>query len=499
MYYIGIDIGTSSVKVLALDDNGQVVGTRSSSYPVYYENPFWSEQEPTDWWEGTKIAVKGLLESCQIADDQVASIGLSGQMHGLVSLDQKGDCIRRAILWNDQRTTLECEELTEQFGQELIRLTGNVALTGFTAPKLLWLKKNQPQQFARIKHILLPKDYIRYRLTGDYATDVSDASGTLLFDVENKAWSEPILNFIGLDLEALPKVYESYEVTGHVSQQAKQELGLSGEIAVVGGGSDQAAAAVGSGAVDQGAMSISLGTSGVVFIAHDHFRADIKGRTHSFCHANGTYHTMGVMLSAAGCLSWWVDNRFAGDYEQALSEIDQIPVGSQGLLFLPYLTGERTPYPDPYVRGTFTGINPNTSRQAMTRSILEGVCLGLYDNYLLIEQLGLEVNQVRVVGGGTKSRQWVQILADVLGSDLNLLNTGEGASLGAAILAAVGSGRYQTVSEACKEIIDVADTIYYQPDNHQLYQKLHQRYKSLYASLKDWYADFGIETAEREQ
>lgn len=489
MIYLGIDLGTSSVKVLAINDKHEILGDTSREYPVHYPHEKWAEQDPEDWWAGTVEAIRELMDKYRIPADGIASIGFSGQMHGLVALDKENKVLFPAILWCDQRTEEECEELTKAFGSELLReYTGNKALTGFTAPKILWVKKNRPELFAQIKHILLPKDYIRYRLTGDYAIDASDASGTLMLDVKNRRWSPPVCEYLGIEESQLPKVYESYEVTGGVSDEVMAALGLSGDILVVGGAGDQAAGAVGTGTVEAGIVSVTLGTSGVVFAAHDDYAVDQNCRLHAFCHANGKYHTMGVMLSAASCLKWWADSAPGDPDIDTLLEEAEAAEGESKLIFLPYLMGERTPYPDPNAKGCFLGLDMNTSRGHMTRAVLEGVAFGLRDSLEILRDLQIPIQHVRVIGGGAKSSYWKQILADVFKIELEEINTNQGGALGAAILAAVGAGLYETVDEGCRRMISVVDRVKPGVENMKHYDSLYPRYQEAYRSLKDWFS-----------
>jgi len=488
MYFLGIDLGTSSVKVLAINDHEIIVGDVTKDYPVHYPFDKWAEQDPEDWWIKTVEAIRDLMNEYRIPSDQIAAIGFSGQMHGLVALDENDKVLFPAILWCDQRTEKECEDITSAFGKDQLRdLTGNKALTGFTAPKILWVKKNHPELFKKIKHILLPKDFIRLKLTGEYATDVSDASGTLLFDVKNKVWSRPICDFLGIAIEQLPKVYESYEITGSVSEEAKALLGLKGEVLVVGGAGDQAAGAVGTGTVVEGIVSVNIGTSGVVFAAHDDYVVDSDCRLHAFCHANGKYHTMGVMLSAASCLKWWIDSAQTGmDYDSILKEAQETD-SNQGLIFLPYLMGERTPYPDPNAKGCFLGLNMNTSRGNMTRALLEGVAFGLRDSLEILKDLAIPVNHIRIIGGGARSPLWKQILADIFQMEIEEINTNQGGGLGSAILAAVGAGFYKSVDEGCQRMIRVVNKINPIETNVKYLNQLYPRYQAGYQMLKEWF------------
>ena len=487
--FIGIDVGTSAAKVIVIDETGKVLASSSQEYPVHYPHVGWAEQDPEDWWQRVKAGIVDVLSDPLVKTDSVRAIGLTGQMHGLVALDSANRVLLPAILWNDQRTQAECDEITETIGQDkLTECTGNKALTGFTAPKILWVKKNHPKLFKRIAHILLPKDYIRFRLSGDFATDVSDASGTLMFDVKNRKWSSEMSDLLELPVEALPKCYESSEVTGVVSESVKSELGLKGEVLIVAGASDQAAGAVGTGTVEPGTVSVSLGTSGVVFAPQEHYAVDSNNRLHAFCHANGKWHTMGVMLSAASCLKWWIDNVHFGlpnPYYTLLSEADDVPAGSRGLFFLPYLMGERTPHSDPNARGGFIGLTMSHTRAEMTRAILEGVAYGLNDSLQIIRELGIPVDQVRVTGGGAKSRLWRSILADVFGTLINSSRSSEGPAFGAAVLAAVGSGEFSSVYSACRELSETTETNQPNPENVKRYREGHSTFQGLYADLKE--------------
>ncbi len=489
MLFLGIDLGTSSVKVVAMDSSGTLIGEGTAEYPLSYPKEGWAEQDPEDWWRGTVSSIKELIKTSGIGPEQITAIGFSGQMHGLVALDKDHKILLPAILWCDQRTQTECDELTEVFGfQGLGKRVANQALTGFTAPKLLWIKHTDPELFEQIEHILLPKDYIRYRLTGDFATDYSDASGMLLLDVQNKCWSNDICAYVGIKQSALPKLYESYEVTGVVSASTLEVLGLKGDILVVGGAGDQAAGAIGTGTVESGVISVTLGTSGVVFAAHDYFARDDQMRLHAFCHANGKYHTMGVMLSAASCLKWWTDTvNYDIPFDTLMSEAQNIPGYTQHVIFLPYLMGERTPYPNPDARGTFIGLSPTTTRGQMTRAILEGVAFGLKDSLDILHDMHIPIEEIRVIGGGSKSAFWLQILANILGLPVHRINTDQGGALGAAILAAVGSGAFDSVEAACLKIVRAIDPI--QPKSEEIphYKQLHYRFKSLYKALEPWF------------
>lgn len=483
--YIGIDLGTSSVKILLMAKDGRIVDEVTQEYPVYYPKTNWAEQNPEDWWQGTLNALKELIDKNHEVKSEIKGIGFSGQMHGMVALDISGEVLTPAIIWCDQRTAEECDEITNHFGREkLSELVGNKALTGFTAPKILWIKKHYPEIFEKVAMYLLPKDYINYRLSGDYATDYSDASGMLLLDVKNKCYSKAVLDFIGITEKQLPKLHESYEVTGKLSDKLKEELGLLQDVIIVGGAGDQAAGAIGTGTVSEGVVSVTLGTSGVVFAAHDHYKVDAQNRLHAFCHASGRYHSMGVMLSAASSLKWWTDQVAMADIDTVLDEMDE---EITDIVFLPYLMGERTPYADPNARGTFIGMDMNTGRKELTKAILEGVSFGLKDSLDILKDMKIPVDEIRVIGGGAKSKKWRQILADIFGHKIVGINTNQGGALGAAILAAVGNHAYANVDEATKTIIKTVDAIEPDMKKHAIYQEKHKKYQSLYGYLKPYF------------
>ncbi len=469
----GIDVGTSATKGVAISDAGEVLATEEAPYPLSTPRPGWSEQDPEDWWRATETVLAALTNTAGAP----AGIGLSGQMHGLVALDENDDVIRPAILWNDQRTQAECDEIEETIGLErLIKLTGNRALTGFTAPKILWLRNHEPDSYAKIARVLLPKDYVRLRLTGEHATDVSDASGTLLLDVANRAWSNEVSQALDIDPAWLPTALESPEVSGHTEQG----------IPVAAGGGDQAAGAVGVGVDRKGPVSVALGTSGVVFAALDAFAADPEARVHAFCHAvPGAWHAMGVMLSAAGSLSWW---RHASapdaDYDTLLNEAAAWPAGAEGLLFVPYLAGERTPYADPDARGAFVGLGLRHDRGALTRAVLEGVAFGLRDSLDLIDELGGQPQLGRVSGGGARSRLWTQIIASVLELPLEQVAVDEGAAFGAAILGGVAAEVWPDVHAAVKETVKPRDQIDPVSKWIEPYREQRERFRALYPALK---------------
>ncbi len=489
MYYLGIDLGTSSVKVLVIDDKNKIIGDASREYPVYYPQEKWAEQNPEDWWSETKKCIQDVVRDYAIPSNGIGGISFSGQMHGLVALDENNDVLTPAILWCDNRTEEECAEITAYFGQEkLSQYTGNKALTGFTAPKILWLKKNRPEIFSKIKHIMLPKDYVSFQLTGQYSTDVSDASGMLLLDVQQRQWSKEMLAYLEINEAMLPKLYESYEACGHVLPSVMEELGLDGDIVVAAGAGDQAAGAVGTGTVVEGIVSVTLGTSGVVFAAHEQYAHDKENRLHAFCHSNGKYHSMGVMLSAASCLKWWVDTAQKGmSFEELLHEAETIESEDKHLVFLPYLMGERTPYADPNAKGAFVGMSMLTQRGHMTKAVLEGVSYGLKDSMEILKDIHVPIKQVRVIGGGAKSPLWKQILADMFEVEIEEINTNQGGALGAAILGAVAAGHFNTVAEGCDAMIKVVNTVKPNPKKAAYYQEKYQRFVKLYDALKEWY------------
>jgi xylulokinase len=488
---LGLDISTTGAKALLIDERGQVVASHNTPQPISMPKPLWSEQNPADWWDGIVQSVHALLEATN--HPEISAIGLTGQMHGLVLLDAEGDVLRPSILWNDGRTQTQCDEITKRIGFErLIQLTGNRALTGFTAPKILWVRENEPEVYAQAAHILLPKDYLRLKLTGDYVMDVSDASGTSLLDVANRRWSSEVLDALDIPSEWMPRLAEGPEITGVVSAEAAQLTGLKAGTPVVGGGGDQAAGAVGVGAVEPHIISLVVGTSGVVFAPLAHYAYEPEGRLHAFCHAApGLWHFMGVMLSAAGSLQWYRDTLAPGEkFDDLLGPAAEIPPGSDGLLFLPYLTGERTPHPDPLARGAFVGLTTRHTKAQMTRAVLEGVAFGLKDSFQLMSNAGLpEQLEIRVAGGGAQSQLWRQILADVIGSPLVTTNSTEGAAYGAALLAAVGAGVFPDVVSACQAAIRTGEAT--EPRNSDAYANAYQNYQGLYPALKEVFSRSG--------
>jgi len=488
-YLLGIDVSTTGVKALLVAADGQVVGSANTEQPLYTPQPLWSEQDPADWWNGAVNSVRQVLAQTGVDGSQVAAVGLTGQMHGLTLLDRQGQVLRPAILWNDGRTAEQCDEIRARLGKErLVAITGNDALTGFTAPKILWVRQHEPQVYARVAHILLPKDYVRYRLTGGFAVDCADGAGMILMDIKKRAWSGEVLDALQIPADWLPQVFEGPQVTGVISAEAAQLTGLKAGTPVVGGGGDQAAGAVGVGAVQPGVVSLALGTSGVVFASTPSPFIEPQGRLHAFCHAvPGRWHLMGVMLSAAGSLRWYRDTFHPGqDYDSLLAPAAAIPAGCEGLLFLPYLTGERTPHPDPLARGAFAGLTIRHNQAHLVRAVLEGVAFGLRDSFELMKQAGQkEIRQVRVSGGGARSPLWRQILADVLGAELVTVNTTEGAAYGSALLAGVGAGLWPDVDAACQATVRLTGSTAPLPGDQAAYEKYYALYRQLYPALKE--------------
>lgn len=486
-YFLGIDISTTSAKALIINERGDVIAVHGTPQPISQPKPLWSEQHPHDWWDGVAQSIKGALQSANLKGEDIVAIGLTGQMHGLVMLDEAGNVLRPAILWNDQRTQAQCDAITEQIGfHRLIELTGNRALTGFTSPKILWVRDNEPEVYARCAHILLPKDYIRYRLSGAYAMDMADGAGTALMNVAKREWSTEVLNTLGIPVEWMPQLYEGTEVTSIVSPEGALATGLEAGTPIVGGGGDQAAGAVGMGCVSPDKIGVTVGTSGVVFAPLSQYAFEPEGRLHAFCHsAPDQWHFMGVMLSAAGSLQWYRDTLAPHvSFDDLLAEAGNVPAGSDGLFFLPYLTGERTPHPDPLARGGFIGLTTRHTRGHMTRAVLEGVAYGLKDSFTLIAQAGLpEQYEVRISGGGAKSPIWQQIIADVLNAKLVNVNTTEGGAFGSALLAMVGVGTYPDIQSACSATIQTGLSVAPSEDV-QAYQTGYETYQKLYPALK---------------
>lgn len=486
MYFIGIDLGTSAVKLLLTDENGAICGTVSKAYPCLFPHAGWSEQEPEVWYDETVKGVRELLQSAGIAAEDVAALSFGGQMHGLVLLDENDQVIRPAILWNDSRTTAENDYLNTEIGtKRLIELTGNISYTGFTASKILWVEKNEPENFAKIKRIMLPKDYLAYRMTGVCSTDPSDASGMLLFDVKNRKWSDEMLSICHVKEEMLPRIFESYEVTGTLRPEVAEALGLSTGTKVVAGAGDNAASAIGTGTVGNGACNLSLGTSGTLFIASDTFRTDEFASLHAFAHANGKYHLMGCMLSAASANKWWMDEIIGTtDYAGEQAKIREEKLGENHTYFLPYLMGERSPLNDPFARGTFTGMTMDTTRADMTQAVLEGVSFALRDSFEAARKMGVDVKKSTIVGGGAKSPLWKTMLSNILNIELCVPKTEEGPSLGAAMLAGVGAGAFASVEVACQKTPQITDTISPSEELAQKYEVRYQKWKQIYPALK---------------
>lgn len=482
MLYIGIDLGTSSVKLLLMDGNGNIKSTVSREYPLYFPYPGWSEQEPEDWYRETMLGLEELLDGFD--GNEVAGLGFGGQMHGLVILDGEGQVIRPAILWNDGRTKDENDYLNNEIGKEtLSKYTANISFTGFTAPKLLWLKKNEPENFAKIKKIMLPKDYLAYRLTGVHCTDVSDASGMLLLNVEKRVWSDEMCDICGISKEMLPKLYESYECVGTVLPEISARLGLGSSVKVAAGAGDNAAAAVATGTVGDGNCNISLGTSGTVFISSRKFGADKNNALHAFCDANGEYHLMGCMLSAASCNKWWMDEIIGSrDYAGEQEKITKL--GQNHVFYLPYLMGERSPYNDPDARAAFIGMTMDTTRADMTQAVLEGVAFALRDCLEVAKSLGIQIERAKICGGGAKSFLWKKIIANVLNIKLDILESEEGAALGGAMLAAVACGGYPGVEEAAAKIVKTVGTVVPDAGLVEKYELRYQQYKNIYPACR---------------
>lgn len=494
-YFLGIDVSTTATKSLLIDDAGRVMAVASGEYSFETPKPLWSEQEPTLWWDGAIESIQAVLSKAGAGAEDITAVGLTGQMHGLVLLDEAGQVLRPAILWNDQRTQAQCDEIHDRIGREkFIQISGNVALTGFTAPKILWVAENEPDVYARARHVLLPKDYVRFRLTGEYAMDKADGAGTVLMDLRQRNWSAELLEALGIPADWLPPLFEGTEVTGHITRQAAEATGLKAGTPVVAGGGDQAAQAVGVGAVEPGIVALTVGTSGVVFATTPSALIEPEGRLHAFCHAvPGLWHFMGVMLSAAGSLQWYRDTLAPGvSFDDLLHEAEPVPAGSEGLQFLPYLSGERTPYPDPLARGAWVGLTLRHSRGHLTRALLEGVSFGLKDSFRLIQQAGLgEIRQVRASGGGTKGALWRHILASVLEAELVTVNTTEGAAYGAALLAGVGAGMWPDVASACRTTIEITGSTNPDPAQVEAYRKAYPLYRELYPALKPGFDKLG--------
>lgn len=487
MLYIGIDLGTSSVKLLLMNGQGEIQKTVTREYPLYFPNPGWSEQNPEDWWRETIEGIKELTSECD--KNQVAGISFGGQMHGLVILDKNNEVIRPAILWNDGRTSKETDYLNTVIGKEsLSKYTANIAFAGFTAPKILWVKANEPDNFNKIEKIMLPKDYIAYKLSGVHCSDVSDASGMLLMDVKNKCWSQEMIKICGISEAQLPKLYESYDVVGTLKEDIAKELGLSTNCKIVAGAGDNAAAAIGTGTVGEGRCNISLGTSGTIFISSEKFSVDENNALHAFAHADGHYHLMGCMLSAASCNKWWMDSIIGTKaYNEEQGKITRL--GKNTVFFLPYLMGERSPHNNPDARGTFIGMTMDTSREDMTQAVLEGVAFAIRDSFEIAKSLGIKIERTKICGGGAKSPLWKKIIANVLNLKVDIIETEEGPAYGGALLAAVACGEFTSIEDATSKIVKVIDTI--EPDKEVVakYEERYNKFRKIYPTIRELYTE----------
>ena len=484
-YYIGADLGTSALKLLLVNVDGQIIKTVSRDYAISYPNPGWSEQNPEDWWNAFVCGVKELISGLNSCD--IRAIGVGGQMHGLVTLDKDDTVIRPAILWNDGRTDKQTDYLNTIVGKEtLSSLTANIAFAGFTAPKILWMRENEPQKFARISKIMLPKDYINYKLTGVHCSDYSDASGMLLLDVKNKCWSNEMLEICGVTRQQMPKLFESYEVVGTLLPEVASQLGLNVDVKVVAGAGDNAAAAVGTGTVSDGKCNISLGTSGTVFISSDKFSVDKMNALHSFCHASGGYHLMACILSAASCNKWFCESVLkTDDYTAEQSSVSDDMLGKNDVFFLPYLMGERSPINDTDARGTFIGMRMDTTRADMIQAVLEGVAFAIRDNLEIAKASGIKIDSSTLCGGGAKSKLWQKIICNVLNIEINIPLTEQGPGYGAAMLAMVGDGNYSSVVECSEKLVKIKATISPKKEIADRYEKQYLKFKEIYPSMKE--------------
>ena len=482
-YYIGVDLGTSAVKLLLMNDKGAIEKIVSREYPLYFPQPGWSQQNPDDWWNGTVDGIRELISG--IDGNLVAGISFGGQMHGLVILDEADQVIRPAILWNDGRTAAQTDYLNQVVGKEaLARNTANIAFAGFTAPKLLWVREQEPENFARIAKIMLPKDYLAYRMTGVFCTDYSDASGMLLLDVKNRCWSEEMLKICGVRKEQMPRLYESYEKVGTLKPEVAGQLGLPCDCLVAAGAGDNAAAAVGTGTVGEGKCNLSLGTSGTIFISSDDFRMDSHNALHAFAHADGHYHLMGCMLSAASCNKWWMEEIIqTEDYAKEQEKIGTL--GENHVYFLPYLMGERSPHNDPNARGTFIGLTMDTTRAQMTQAVLEGVAFAIRDSFEVARSLGISIDRTMICGGGAKSPLWKKIMANVLNIQVDVPQIEEGPAMGAAMLAAVADGTFASVKEAADCVVRVKETISPDPALAAAYDRQYRKFAQIYPAVRE--------------
>lgn len=488
-YYIGADLGTSAMKLLLVDEGGSIVNTVSETYEAYYPKPGWSEQNPLDWWKAFVIGVGRLI--AEVDAKQIKGIGVGGQMHGLVALDREDTVIRPAILWNDGRTDKETEYLNEVIGKSVLSdCTGNIAFAGFTAPKILWMENHEPENVERIDKIMLPKDYLNYRLTGNHTTDFSDASGMLLLDVKNKCWSEKMLQICGVEKKWMPELKESFEVIGNLKKEVASELGLTEEVIVVAGAGDNAAAAVGTGVVCEGKCNISLGTSGTIFFPMNAFAVDEQNALHAFCHADGRYHLMGCILSAASCNKWFCEEILAdNNYEALQAGITEEKLGENEVFFLPYLMGERSPINDTDARGTFIGMSMKTSQADMVQAVLEGVSFAIRDNFEVARSQGIVIKDSYLCGGGAKSKIWQKILSNVLDIPLRIPVMEEGPGYGAALLAMVGDGTYRTLDECVEQFVKEKEIIYPDKEIALRYQRQYEKYKKIYPTMKELFKE----------
>ncbi len=496
-YLLGIDIGTSGTKTVLFDRGGNPISSSTAEYPLYQPEIGWAEQDPQDWWKAVCITINQVIKDSNINPESISGIGLSGQMHGLVMLDGDGNVLRKSIIWCDQRTAKECVEITEKVGEKrLIDITANPALTGFTASKILWVRNNEPEIYEKCRKILLPKDYIRYMLTGEFATEVSDASGMQLLDIKNRCWSKEVLNALDIPIEYLGDVHESIVVSGKVHKKAAQVTGLKENTPVVGGAGDQAAGAIGNGIIKNGQISSTIGTSGVVFAHLDEPIIDEKGRVHTFCHAvPGAWHMMGVTQGAGLSLKWFRDNFCTNEIEVAkgmgidpyvlmTKEAEKVPAGSRGVIYLPYLMGERTPHLNPKAKGVFFGLSAAHTKNEMLRAVIEGVSYSLLDCMEIIKDTGMNPTNVMVSGGGGKSELWRQILADMFSCKVSTNKSSEGPALGVALLAGVGTGVYKDINEACSIAISENSIQYPKEENSLVYKSYYEIYKKIYNDLK---------------
>jgi len=501
-YYLGIDVGTSGTKALVMNSRGRAVGAATAEHPIYVPKPGWSEQEPEDWWASTIEAVRAVVAKTRINVKKVAGIGFSGQMHGLVILDADGRPLRRSLIWNDQRTAAQAAEIEQTVGgaRKLIKLVGNPAMTSYTLTKLLWVRQHEPRIYDRIRHMLLPKDYIRFRMCGEYVGDVSDMSGTLMLDQRKRDWSRKILSTFGIDRKILPPVVESRDITGRLTPEAADALGLVPGVPIVGGGGDQPVGAVGNGVVAAGLTSATMGTSGVVFVHSKDYTTDPDGRVGTFCaSAAGQYCLFGCVLSAGGSFQWFrnvlgqaeiraAKRKKVDPYELLTAQAAQAAPGCDGLFWLPYLTGERTPHADPLARACWIGMHAGTGRNELVRSVIEGATFAMNDVVMLLRGMGIRIRQIRLSGGGARSAMWRQMQADIYSATCATINAEEGPAYGAAILAAVGTGQFKSVKQACEACIKVTRTIKPDPKSKRIYKKLYAQYVRLYPALKDEFA-----------